>query len=105
MALSIARFTAAAHATRGNQARSLDVGVRSYRQRGRVGEAIGAVAPAGWQTIDLRVAEDAIHPSLRSWAYASTTTPRETPRLAASVRDDGSCVPGASSPARIRARS
>ena len=37
-------------------------------------------------------------PSAPSWAYASATVLRAIPRSAASVRDDGSRVPGASRP-------
>ena len=73
------------------------LGARSWGSTaaGGAGPAATRVYPPDWL---------ARYPSAVSCWYASTTTPRETPRSAASAREGGRLDPRGSRPARIASR-
>ena len=105
------RRVAASHSPREKRDRSGVPGRKDQRRGGPTAAAAGddadatpAAAPVSATTVP-EPCRPISQPSATSCAYASTTTPRETPSSLASVRVLGSRVPAASCPDRTAARS
>ena len=77
-------------------------GGRAIRRAGGVSATATGEMPATQVPAPCRASR---YPSAPSWAKASTTVPRESPRSPASALVEGSRVPAGSLPSRIASRS